>query len=110
MDVELHQRGEKEKKKNTIMPIKSRSVIFYHHNGHPDQPEVVEANDHVVEQQLRPTRLVAEQRHLEGQVHPDLGKNSHQERSYEGTCYRVAVADGVVAAERDDKNLENTAE
>ena len=91
------------------MRFTSRRLIFYHHNGLLDQPEVVEANGHVVEQQLRPTRLVAEQRHLEGQVHPDLGKNTHQEKSYEGTCCRVVVADGVVAVERDDRNLENTA-
>jgi hypothetical protein len=85
-------------------------IIFYHHNELLDQLEVVEANVHVVAQQLRLIHLVAEQRHLEGQVHPDLGKNSHQEKSYEGTCYRVVVADGVVAAERNDRNPENTAE
>ena len=107
MDVKLHQKeGEK---KNTIRITSHWIIIFSHHNGHLDQPEVVEASD-VVEQQLRPIRLVAEQYHLLGQVHPDLGKNSRQGKSYEGTCYRVVVADGVVAAERYDKNLENTAE
>ena len=85
----------------TLHESLSCQIIFYHHNGHLDRPEVVEVNDHVVEQQLRPTRPVAEQCHLEWQVLPDLGNNSHEEKSYEGTCYRV-----VVAAERDDRNLE----
>ena len=105
-------RSKKGKKKHNNANYTSRRIIFYHHNGHPDRPEAVEANDHVVEQQQRPTRLVAEQRHLEQQVLPDLGKNNHQVKSYEGTCYRVVVvvADDVVAAERDDRNPENTAE
>ena len=92
------------------MRFTNRRLIFYHHNGLLDQPEVVEASDHVVEQQLQPIRLVAEQHHPEEQIHRDLGKNSHQERSCEGTCYRVVVADGVVvAAERDDRIPGNTA-
>lgn len=103
-------RGGGEEKKHNNANYTGRGIIFYHHNGLLDQPEVVEANDHVVEQQQQPTRLAAEQHHLERQVLPDLGKNSHQERSYEGTCYRVVVADGVAAAERDDRNPESTAE
>ena len=46
----------------TTLQSSSCWIIFYQHNGHLDWPEVVEANDHVVEQQLQPTRLVAERR------------------------------------------------
>jgi hypothetical protein len=97
------------REKNKVILITSRRIIFCHHNDFLDQPEVV-ASDHVVEQQLRLIRLVAVQLHLEGQVRRDLGKNTHPEKSYEDTCYHVVVVDGVVAAaERDDRNPENTA-